>query len=141
MILALVGKLLVIGRDRAHILLAQVDGAVEGAGAADGQPAAENLNPILQFLSNPINLFLVSAILFMFIVVRPQQKQLKEKQKALAELKKNDRVVTTGGIHGVIVQVNAGEDVVSIRIDDSSGARMTVNRDTISKIINSDTKE
>lgn len=109
--------------------------------APDGEAAAADVNPFLQFFANPINLILISAILFMFIVVRPQQKQMKQQQRALAELKKNDRIITASGIHGTVVQVGSGEPVVTIRIDDNSGARMTINRESISKIVNSETKE
>lgn len=108
-----------------------------GDGATDGAVG----NPFLQFLANPINLILISAILFMFIVARPQQKQLKQQQQALAELKKNDRVVTASGIHGVVVHMSSEEGLVTIRIDENSGARMTINRDSINKIIPTDSKE
>jgi preprotein translocase subunit YajC len=117
-------------------LLAQVGG--EGQDAA---PAGQVTNPLLLFLSNPINLVLISAILFMFIVARPQQKQQKKLQQALSELKKNDRIVTGSGIHGVVVQANPEDSVVTVRIDENSGARMTINRDSVSKIITSDSKE
>jgi preprotein translocase subunit YajC len=110
--------------------------AVPDAGNAAAAP-----NGFVDFLANPVNLILISAILFMFMVARPQQKQLREKQKALSELKKNDRVVTTGGIHGVVVQTQVEEGLVTIRIDENSGARMTINRDSISTITSSDSKE
>lgn len=113
--------------------------------ALDGQldPEAGQAAPSLleQFFGNPLNLILISGILFVMLVLRPQQKQAKEMQAALAGLKKNDKVVTASGIHGTVVTAGADEAVVTIRIDDNSGARMTVNRDAIAKIINSETKE
>ncbi|MCA9126282.1 MAG: preprotein translocase subunit YajC [Planctomycetales bacterium] len=105
----------------------------------DISSAAENadktVNPFVLFLSSPINLFLVCAILFMFIVVRPQQRQMKQLQQSLKELKKNDRIVMASGIHGTVVQAVAGDDTVMIRIDESSGTRIKINRDAIAKII------
>lgn len=101
----------------------------------------EPVNPILSFFQSPINLILISAILFLFIVVRPQQQQLKDQQKLLAGLKKNDRVVTASGIHGTITQAADGEAVVVIRIDDNSGAKMTINRDSIAKVVTAESKE
>lgn len=121
-----------------------VDAPAVDAPAADapgaGEDAGQTMNPILQFLSNPINLILISAILFMFLVVRPQQKQMRELQKSLADLKKNDRVVTASGIHGTVIQTSPGDTTVVLRIDENTGARMTVNRDSISKILNSEDK-
>lgn len=75
----------------------------------------------------------------MFLVARPKQKERQQQEKAQAELKKNDRVVTHSGIHGVVVQ--AQDSLVTLRIDENSGARMTVNRDAIASITPSDSKE
>lgn len=117
-------------------ILAQVDNNVPQPGTpATGAPSDSLLT---QILSNPLNLLLISGVLFIFLVLRPQQRQMKEHQNALKSLKKNDRVVTTGGIHGTIVQANSGESIVSLRIDESSGTRMTVNRDAIARILNDD---
>jgi preprotein translocase subunit YajC len=109
--------------------------------AAEGAPAPTPTGSLLEFLASPLNLILISAILFMFIVARPQQKQRKEQEQALSGLKKNDRVVTNSGIHGIVVQTQSEDGTVTIRIDENTGARMTVNRDTIANITPSDSKE
>ncbi len=124
---------------QASWLLGQADAAVGGVPAEDA--AAEPVSPVVEFLMNPLNLILISAILFMFIVVRPQQKQMKQQQALLAGLKKNDRVVTASGIHGTVVQAGSDDPVVTIRIDENSGARMTINRESISQVLKSETKE
>ena len=131
-------------------LLAQAgEAAAPGGGAAApggeaAAPAGEGVAPgpaggIWEFFANPLNLILISAILFMFIVARPQQRQRKEHEAALAKLKKNDRVVTTAGIHGVVVNVDNG--TVTVRVDENTGARLTVNREAIATITPSDSKE
>ncbi|MBX3420866.1 MAG: preprotein translocase subunit YajC [Pirellulaceae bacterium] len=122
-------------------LLAQISEtgtANESGGAAEGGQAGGFLE---QFIGNPINLVLFSVILFMLLVVRPQRKEMRKMQQLLAGLKKNDRVVTSGGIHGVVVQAASGESTVVIRIDENSGARMTVNRESIAKVLGSDAGE
>lgn len=121
------------------ILVAQAPAGEQPAGA-DANGAAPP-GSILEFFANPLNLILISAILFMFLVARPQQKQRREQEEALAGLKKNDRVVTNSGIHGVVVQTNTDEGTVTLRIDENTGARLTVNKDTIAKITPSDSKE
>lgn len=93
-----------------------------------------------EFFANPLNLILLSAILFMFIVVRPQQRQAKELQAALAALKKNDRVVTNSGIHGVVVSASDGDPTIVIRIDENSGARLTINREAVSRVVDASSK-
>ncbi len=101
-------------------------------------PDAGEVNFLTSFFGNPANLLMLAVMLFFFIVIWPQQRQAKLQQlaheKALAAMKKNDRVITSGGIHGVIIQANSDEPVITIRIDEGSGARMTVNRDAVVKV-------
>jgi preprotein translocase subunit YajC len=118
-------------------LLAQAD--PEGAeplpeGAAE--PARDSL---IQFLLSPFNFMLLIFLLFFFLVLFPQQRQMRAQQKALAlalaSLKKNDRVVTTSGVHGTIVQTAPEAGTVTIRIDEGTGAKMTVSREAIAKVV------
>lgn len=64
-------------------------------------------------------LFLMFMIfgIFYFLVIQPQKKKEKERQKMLDALGKNDEVVTTAGIHGTIVNVK--EKTVILRIDEN----------------------
>jgi preprotein translocase subunit YajC len=55
--------------------------------------------------------------IFYFLIIRPQQKQSKRLAEMRSSLKKGDRVVTSGGIHGVIT--NLKSDIVTVRIADS----------------------
>lgn len=56
-------------------------------------------------------------VIFYFLLIRPQQKHQKKRQELLRSLKKGDRVVTIGGIHGVIKEIN--EDVLTLKIADN----------------------
>ncbi|MCD6080975.1 MAG: preprotein translocase subunit YajC [Candidatus Omnitrophica bacterium 4484_49] len=70
---------------------------------------------------NPLAAFLPLIIIFgvfYFLLIRPQQKKQKEHQKMLDSLKRNDRVVTIGGIHGVIQDIK--KDTVVLKIDDET---------------------
>jgi preprotein translocase subunit YajC len=57
-------------------------------------------------------LFLIA--IFYFLLIRPQQKQMKERKKMLESLKTGDRILTTGGIIGTIVNIRAEEMEVKI---------------------------
>ncbi|OQX82052.1 MAG: preprotein translocase subunit YajC [Candidatus Omnitrophica bacterium 4484_70.1] len=57
-------------------------------------------------------------LLFYFLILRPQRKKQIEHQKLISSLKKNDEVVTVGGIHGVIVNVK--EKTFVLRVDDNT---------------------
>jgi len=114
--------------------------AAQGDAAPVAAPGEVSL--IRTFFENPINLLMLAVMLFFFIVIWPQQRQSKAAalahSKSLAAMKKNDRVITSGGIHGVIIQANSDEPVVTIRVDENTGARMTVNRDAIVKVMTED---
>ncbi|MDD5449178.1 MAG: preprotein translocase subunit YajC [Candidatus Omnitrophica bacterium] len=67
-------------------------------------------------LLNLMPLILIFVV-FYFLLIRPQQKKQKEHDETIKKLEKNDEVVTTGGIHGTIVNVK--ETTVVLRIDDN----------------------
>ncbi len=62
-------------------------------------------------------------VIFYFLLIRPQQKQQKKRQEMLKSLKKGDRVVTIGGIHGVIKEID--DTVVSLRVADNLNLKFT----------------
>ena len=68
--------------------------------------------------------------IFYFLLIRPQQKKQKEHEKMISELKKNDDVVTSGGIHGTVVNVK--DSTLTLRIDDN--VKVEVNRNAISYV-------
>lgn len=69
-------------------------------------------NPLFNLL--PI---VVIFIIFYFLLIRPQKKQQDEHKKMIAGLKKNDEVVTAGGIHGTIMNVK--DHTVTLKVDDN----------------------
>lgn len=73
---------------------------------------APQVNPLI-FVSQ----FLLIIVIFYFILIRPQRKQEKEHQEKLKNLAKNDEVITSGGIHGTIVNVK--DATVVLRVDDN----------------------
>ena len=95
--------------------------------------------------ANPLNLMLLALGLFWLIVILPQQRSMRAKQlamqKMLDELKKNDRVITSAGIHGTVVATSPESGTVTLRIDDSTNARLTVNRNTIVRVGEVNSKE
>ncbi|MDX1776501.1 MAG: preprotein translocase subunit YajC [Desulfobulbales bacterium] len=66
-------------------------------------------------------------VIFYFLLIRPQQKKAKEHQAYLANLKKGDRVVTTGGLHGEITGLT--DTVVTLEI--AENLRVKVSRQHI----------
>jgi preprotein translocase subunit YajC len=69
-------------------------------------------NPLLNLM--PVILIFV---IFYFLLLRPQKKAQTEHKKMIASLKKNDEVITSGGIHGTIVNVK--DHTLILKVDDN----------------------
>lgn len=66
--------------------------------------------------SGAMNLIMIAliGIVFYFFMIRPQTKKLKDQQNFIGNLKKGDKVVTLGGVHGRIAEVNEDHLMVEI---------------------------
>lgn len=95
--------------------------AMGGLGGAEGQGGGFGA-----FLP----LILMFAI-FYFLLIRPQQKKAKAHKQLLADLKKGDRVVSSGGLHGVITGLT--DDAVTMEI--APKVRVKVSRGSISGVV------
>ncbi len=80
---------------------------------------------------------LVIIVIFYLLMVRPQSKRQKEHEKLLSELTKGDRVVTTGGMHGVVQRVNEKEGTIVVKIADD--VKVELDRGAIARKISDDT--
>jgi len=100
--------------------LAYAMGGMGGGGAEGGQGGA---------FGAFVPLLLMFAI-FYFLLIRPQQKKAKEHRSMVASLKKGDRVVSSGGLHGVVTGLT--DDVVTIEI--APKVRVKVSRGSIAGV-------
>lgn len=73
-------------------------------------------------------------VVFYFLMIRPQSKKQKETERMLNALKKGDKVITIGGIHGVVSSVK--ENTVIVKVDDD--CKIEFNRTAISTVELSD---
>lgn len=80
-----------------------------------------------------IMILLIFAIMY-FLLIRPQQKKLKEHAAMLDALRRGDQVVTQGGIIGKIVKVKEGENEVEVEI--TKGVNVRVVKSTIATVLN-----
>lgn len=79
--------------------------------------------------------FLLIIVIFYFFLIRPQNKKQKETEKMLNALKKGDKVITIGGIHGVVSSVKEDKTIV-LKVDEN--CKMEFNRSAISSVELSD---
>ena len=98
---------------------------------AYAQSAGGGMGDLTQFLP----LILIFAV-FYFLLIRPQQQKQKEMKLALSALKRGDKVVTGGGVLGVISKPPKSAEEREIEVEIAPNVRITVLRETISAVIN-----
>jgi len=80
---------------------------------AQAAPGAPEQPPVLfQFLP-----LIIIAVLFYFLLIRPQQKKQKEHQKLVTTIKTGDKVITSGGMHGIVANVK--ESTILLKVADN----------------------
>ena len=97
---------------------------------AYAQAAAGGAAPgaaLMQF----IPLILIFAIMY-FLMIRPQQKRMKQHREMVSALKKGDHVVTSGGIIGKVSSVRDDE----LEVEIATGVKVRVIRSTVSQVLN-----
>lgn len=97
---------------------------------AQGAAAPKGGGGIFGDYSIVVPAMLVIAV-FYFMILRPDMQKQKDAQKRLSELKKNDAIVTVGGICGVIVNISPDSKYLTIRIDDGNNTKMRILRSAV----------
>lgn len=82
-----------------------------------------NMEQIGQFLP-----MLLIIVVFYFFMIRPQMKKAKDHKKFVEELKKGDKVITTSGIHGKIVEMNDATFLIEVE----SGTKIRFEKSSVS---------
>jgi preprotein translocase subunit YajC len=91
----------------------------QGGGASQGAGG---------MLSSFLPLIFIFGI-FYFLLIRPQQKKAKEHKETLEALKKGDKVITTGGIHGLIEDMDG--NVLTLKVGVKDDTKIKVNRNYV----------
>jgi preprotein translocase subunit YajC len=93
---------------------------------AQAAPGVGGPGPIVTILP-----FILIFIIMYFMVIRPQQKKAKDHQDMLSKLKRNDEVMTSGGIYGKVIDLK--ETVVTLEV--APNVRIRVHRPQISAVL------
>ncbi|MCB9856715.1 MAG: preprotein translocase subunit YajC [Phycisphaerales bacterium] len=86
----------------------------------------------MQGLQSVMPFMLIMGFIFYFMLIRPQSKERKQRAAMLASVKKNDRVVTIGGIIGTVASVR--DDEITLKVDESSNTKITFSRSAIQSV-------
>jgi preprotein translocase subunit YajC len=91
-------------------------------------PAGQQSSALITFLP-----FILIAVVFYLLLMRPMRKQQKEQQAMLGALKKNDKVITSGGMIGKVAEIK--DDEVALKVDESSNVRIRVTKSSIARVL------
>ena len=103
---------------------------------AEGDKAVPPSGPSSMLMS--LSPFILIAVLFYLLMIRPERRKRAELTAMLNNLKKNDRVVTIGGIYGTVVNVQKDLDEVTIKVDENTNTKLRMQRAAIARVIASD---
>jgi preprotein translocase subunit YajC len=96
---------------------------------AQAAPGVGGPGPLITILP-----FILIFVIMYFMVIRPQQKKAKDHQEMLGKLKRNDEVMTSGGIYGKVIDLK--ETVVTLEV--APNVRIRVHRPQISAVLTAD---
>lgn len=101
-----------------------------------GQPAPGAESPSMLVTMFP---FVLMFVILYLLIIRPQQKKQKDHQRMIDELKKGDRVVTSGGVHGTITGIKDKEDILMVQV--AKDVQIEVSRGSISRVAERKTRK
>jgi preprotein translocase subunit YajC len=79
-------------------------------------------------------------VFFYFLILKPQKNKEQALRDMVANLKEKDRVVTIGGIHGVVTNVQRDRDEVTVRVDETTGTKIRVSASAIARVVTDENK-
>jgi len=82
-------------------------------------------------LMTTVIMFALIIGIFYFLILRPQHRRQKEREKLLASVKKGDKIITAGGLHGTI----AGLDDKTLLIQVADNVKMKFERSAVATIV------
>ncbi len=102
--------------------------------ASAAEPVQETSKP--SPFGSPLVLIAVIFAIFWFLILRPQKKREQRRREMLVGIRKNDEVVTTGGIYGKVRDVS--DDTIILEVDSRSGQTLKVTKGSISRVLSPD---
>jgi preprotein translocase subunit YajC len=91
----------------------------------------DSVGPLGSMLVPLVLLFMV----FYFFMIRPQRREQTRRQAMLGAVKKNDRVVTIGGIYGVVANVHREADEVTLKVDEATNTKLRITLSSIARVL------
>ena len=103
----------------------------------EGAPSGADPNPTPGLLQSPLAMMLLIFVIFYFILIRPQKQKQKKLEEQRNALKSGDKVITAGGIHGLVTNVKAHS--VTLKVADN--VKIEFEKASIGTVISKDNAE
>jgi preprotein translocase subunit YajC len=118
-----------------YLILAQTQTTTSSAAGAANAVVEEPKPGFFSEMQYMLPAMLAIMVLYFLLMVRPQQQEQSKVSEKLASLKKNDRVVTAGGILGTVVKSAADSEYTTIKIDEASNTKMQIRTTSIVRVL------
>ncbi len=105
--------------------------------AADPAPVQDDPYAMIRFM---LPLAVIMA-LFYLMMIRPQKRKEQELRDQVSNVKENDRVITIGGIYGVVTNVQRDAQRITIRVDESTGTKLRINMSAVARVLTAEDQE
>ncbi len=96
---------------------------------------AAGKSPASSMFGSVMPMMVVMFVIIYFLMIRPEQRKQKQRQKMISEMKKGDRVLTIGGMYGVIHNIKG--EIVTLKIADNTNVEVT--KIAVSNVVTNDT--
>ena len=84
---------------------------------------------------------IIIVVLGYFLIVAPERKKSKAFKDQMSSIKKNDKVVTIGGIQGIVTNIDREHDKITLRVDDTTNTKIDFTLGAISRVLSTETSE
>jgi preprotein translocase subunit YajC len=101
---------------------------------------AQAEEPTAPGLSSMFLPLIAIMVFFYFLILKPQKNKEQALKDLVANLKEKDRVITIGGIHGVVTNVQRDRDEITLRVDESTGTKIRVSASAIARVVTDENK-
>jgi len=83
----------------------------------------------------------IVMVLFYMMMIRPQKRKEQDLRDQVNSIKENDRVLTIGGIYGIVTNVQRDQQRVTVRVDESTGTKLRLNMTAIARVLTTEEQE
>ena len=83
----------------------------------------------------PLVPFLIIGMMFYLLLIRPERRKRQELDQMLDNLKKDDHIITSGGIWGGVLNSSKGDEYVTIRVDEEKGTKLRILRSAVLRVL------